>query len=211
RTDNDQMSPGVWADGHRASIAPGESVMVTANGGSQGSTWTAVEGTHTVTAHVDDVNRISESDTGNNVLSATMTVAKPVPKVPDLVVTEISWLPEHPEAGDIVTMQATIKNQGTGPTPEGVIHGVLFRTDNDQMSPGVWSDSHRTSIAPGASVTVTANGGSQGSTWTAVRGSHTVTAHVDDVNRIAESDAGNNVLSSLMHVGQGIASPPEKA
>jgi len=146
------------------------------------------------------VNRIAEENEQNNLLTATMNVAKPVPKFPDLVVTEISWLPANPVAGDAITMKATIRNQGTGPTPEGVVHGVLFRTDSARMSPGVWSDDCVASIAPGESVTVTANGGSRGATWTAIAGTHTVTAHVDDVNRIVESNDQNNILSRTMKV-----------
>ncbi|MDD5420017.1 MAG: CARDB domain-containing protein, partial [Methanomicrobiaceae archaeon] len=127
-------------------------------------------------------------------------VPAPNPGEPDLVVTEISWLPEGPEAGDEIAMQATIMNQGTGLTPDSVVHGVLFTTDSAGMSQGVWSDNHTAPIAPGESVTVTANGGSQGSTWTAVEGTHTITARVDDQNRIAESDEDNNLLTGAMTV-----------
>jgi hypothetical protein len=210
--DDGAAGPGVWSDTHTGSIAPGAWVTVTASGGSAGATWEAVAGTHTVKAHVDDVNRIAESDEANNVHTEQITVAKaatptPTPTTPapsgkpDLVVTGISWDPASPAPGSAVTLSATIKNQGSAPTPAGVKHGVLFTFDDGAAGPGVWSDTHTASIAPGASVTLTASGGSAGATWKAASGTHTVKAHVDDVNRIAESDENNNVLRKEIVVG----------
>ena len=211
--DDGGAGPGVWSDTHTGSIAPGAWVTVTANGGSAGATWKAVAGTHTVKAHVDDVNRIAESDEANNVRSEQITVsgaaATPTPTPttpapsgkPDLVVTGVSWEPASPAPGSAVTFSATVKNQGDAPTPAGVKHGVLFTFDDGAAGPGVWSDTHTQAIAPGASVSLTANGGSAGATWKAVAGTHTVKAHVDDVNRILESDENNNVMRKEIVVG----------
>ncbi|NLN08764.1 MAG: glycosyl hydrolase, partial [Methanoculleus thermophilus] len=63
-----------------------------------------------------------------------------------------------------------------------------------------WSDTHTGSLAPGASITLTANGGSVGATWKAITGTHTVKATVDDVNRIAESNENNNIMSKVIVV-----------
>ncbi|ABN56606.1 APHP domain protein [Methanoculleus marisnigri JR1] len=212
--DDGAAGPGVWSDTYTKSIAPGAWVTLTANGGSAGATWKAVEGTHTVKAHVDDVNRIAESNEANNVRSEQIKVSKaasgptptptPTPTPagkPDLVVTDISWTPANPAAGDAATMKATIKNQGDAPTPAGTKHGVLFTFDDGVAGPGVWSDTYTKSIAPGTWVTLTASGGSAGATWKAVEGTHTVKAHVDDVNRIAESVENNNVMSKEIVVG----------
>ena len=205
--DDGAAGSGIWSDTHTTSIAPGSWVTVTANGGSAGATWKAVEGTHTVRAHVDDVNRIVESNDANNVYTEQITVSKaartPTPTSttpvssgkPDLVVTDISWTPVNPAPGSAVTMKATIKNQGDAPTPAGVKHGVLFTFDDGAAGPGIWSDVHTASIASGSWVTVTANGGSTGATWKAVEGTHIVKANVDDVNRIAESNENNNIMS----------------
>ncbi|WP_156168467.1 CARDB domain-containing protein [Methanoculleus sediminis] len=219
--DDGAAGPGVWSDAHTASLAPGAWVTVTANGGSAGALWTAVEGAHTVQAHVDDVNRIVESNEANNVRTGQIMVMKSAPTPtptptptpvgrPDLVVTGVSWEPASPVAGDVVTLKATIKNQGTGPTPAGTKHGVLFMFDDGAAGPGVWSDTHTASLAPGASVTVTANGGSSGATWKAVEGTHTVKAHVDDVDRIPESNEANNVRSEEITVSKTAPAPAGK-
>ena len=213
--DDGAAGPGVWSDVHTASIAPGQWVTLTATGGSAGAAWKAVEGTHAVKAYVDDVNRIAESNEANNVRTEQITVSKagsgstptPTPTTPtpagkpDLVVTGISWTPANPATGDAVTVKATVKNQGTAPTPAGTKHGVLFTFDDGAAGPGVWSDTHATALAPGASITLTANGGSAGATWKAVEGTHAVKAYVDDVNRIAESNENNNVMSKEIVVG----------
>ncbi|WP_432561026.1 CARDB domain-containing protein [Kineococcus sp. SYSU DK003] len=65
-----------WADRHTASIAPGQSVTVTAVGGPTGSaTWTATAGQRKLRAFVDDAKRIAESNEGNNTLDTTVKVA----------------------------------------------------------------------------------------------------------------------------------------
>src|ERR1700745_48317 len=100
---------------------------------------------------------------------------------PDLVVTQINLSQSSPKAGDPVTFSATVKNQGTAATPAGTTVGVLFSVDGSPVS---WSDTFSQSLAAGATVTLTANGGPSGATWTATSGSHQVVAFVDDVNRI---------------------------
>lgn len=203
-----------WSDNNTSSIAAGSSITVTANGGPSGSAvWTATAGSHTVTAWVDDVNRISESNESNNQFSKTLTVggtatptptptpATPTPTpygLPDLIVTDIITSPASPLTENTVTFSAVVKNQGTGVTPAGTIIGVSFSVDGTQVS---WSDNTTSSLAAGASVTVTANGGPSGSaTWTATTGTHTVQAWVDDVNRISESNESNNQYAKSLAV-----------
>jgi hypothetical protein len=166
----------------------------------------------TVPAGQATLQNVEVTSTGSPVPTPTPTVPgstpTPTPTTPpaasgkpDLVVTDISWTPANPAAGDAVTMKATIKNQGDAPTPAGTKHGVLFTFDDGAAGPGVWSDTHTASIAPGASVALTANGGTAGATWKATLGTHTVKANVDDVNRIAESNENNNVMSKEIVVG----------
>ncbi len=141
-------------------------------------------------------------DGSNNIGTSTtipVTVSNAAPTSPDLIVTNISWTPASPHPGDNVTFRATIKNQGTGATPASTIHGVLFSIDGDAVS---WSDDNTNSLAAGASITLTANGGpSNVATWPAgTVGSYTVTASVDDLNRIVESDESNNALDASLSI-----------
>jgi hypothetical protein len=70
-----------WSDHEKNALGPGKSVTVTANGGPTGSsTWKATQGTVSVEAWVDDIDRIpGESDEGNNTLAASLTVGGSAP------------------------------------------------------------------------------------------------------------------------------------
>jgi hypothetical protein len=58
-------------------------------------------------------------------------------------------------------------------------------------------------------VTLTATGGTAGvNYWIATAGAHTVTAWVDDVNRMAESNKNNNKLTQTFTVGSSTALTP---
>src|SRR5262249_42791305 len=126
----------------------------------------------------------------------TVTIASG--SLPDLIVTNFTWSPTTPTFGQPVLFSATIKNQGTAATPDGIVEGIGFLVDGATVT---WSSNYTSSIAPGSSVTLTANGGPSGNMWTATAGTHTVEAFVDDVNRIAESNENNNTLSSTLTVG----------
>jgi subtilase family serine protease len=175
-----------------SSIAAGGTLTITATG-----TWTATNGTHTLTAVVDNSNTTVESNESNNSYSEGLTIGGGG-GTPDLIVTDITSTPASPLTGNAVTFNAVVKNQGTGATPVGTIIGVSFSVDGTQVN---WTDNTTSSLAAGASVTVTANGGPSGSaTWLATTGSHTIMAWVDDVNRIAETDESNNQYSEGMAV-----------
>ena len=177
-----------WSDSFSNALAPNTSVTVTSTSGPGGTaTWSATTGTHTVNAYVDDTNRIAESNEGNNTLSTNLVVAA---GYPDLVVTDVSWNPVNPSAGNATSFSAAIRNQGTAATPAGTTIGVAFSVNGQVVN---WSDNVSQSLPPNGVVTVTATSGSSGSaTWLATSGTHSVSALVDDVNRIAESDEANN-------------------
>ncbi|MDB5184701.1 MAG: hypothetical protein JWN38_509 [Candidatus Saccharibacteria bacterium] len=181
-----------WSDTDTTALAPGASVTLTANSSpSKSATWIAdAAGTRTVTAFVDDVNRIpDESDETNNTFSQSFAVVT----APDLVVTDLSWTPASPANYSRIYFHATVKNIGSGPTPAGTIIGVSFLVDGKQVT---WSDTVTSALAPGSSVAVTANNGpTRAPFWKpASKGTKSVIAFVDDINRIGESDESNNVL-----------------
>ncbi|HSH55620.1 MAG TPA: CARDB domain-containing protein, partial [Candidatus Limnocylindrales bacterium] len=130
-------------------------------------------------------------DAAGNVTTSAPVIINVVTPQPDLVVTAISSNPAIPAAGNATTFSAVVQNIGTAPTPSGTIIGVSFWVDGVQVS---WSDTNSTSLAPGASVTLTANyGPNKTATWKATKGTHTVQARVDDINRITnESNETNN-------------------
>ena len=63
-----------WSDNVKTALAPGASVICTANGGPG---WTATPGKHTVLADVDNIDRFPELNKANNQLEKTITIAAP--------------------------------------------------------------------------------------------------------------------------------------
>ena len=117
----------------------------------------------------------------------------------DLVVSKVSWSPSNPAPGQSVVFSATVANLGTSSKAAGAINGVAFRVDGSLVN---WSDTNTQALAPGQTVTLTANSGPSGSsTWSAGAGSHTIEAWVDDVNRVAEGNENNNKLTAPLAVG----------
>jgi hypothetical protein len=121
------------------------------------------------------------------------------PRKPDLIVTDITWEPANPKPGDAVTFSATIQNIGEGATPN-VKHGVAFSIGTSVVT---WSDNHKTGLASGESVVITATGGPTGAaTWTAGRNQeYTVIAHVNDNPSDGiknESNADNNTFEKTL-------------
>lgn len=131
---------------------------------------------------------------GRGPMPAIVTVA-----TPDLAISRITLAPQNPQPGQDVTLSATIENRGAAPSPAGVTHGVKFLVDGKSVC---WSDRFNAALAPGQSVTVTANNGEGGVwTWKAVAGAHVIEAQADDVDRIAESDERNNSARSEVTIG----------
>jgi len=144
------------------------------------NTTTATNGSHTLTG-------VARDAAGNTATSAgvSVTVNNTGPSLPDVIVTSLSY------ASGVFT--STVKNQGTAATPAGIAIGVGYSVDGVFRT---WGAVSAPPLAAGASATVGTNGGP----YTIPNGTHTITAHVDDVNRFAESNETNNLLSQSITI-----------
>lgn len=137
---------------------------------------------------VSAANGAGESANSSQV-SATATNAQP-----DVVITSLSWTPATFGVGTNVVFKATIKNQGGAATPSGVTLGVGFTVDGGGVV--TWSSGFSSAVAPGNSVTLTADGGPSGvNFWQATAGAHQLIGNVDDINRFAEGNENNNIFA----------------
>jgi hypothetical protein len=116
--------------------------------------------------------------------TASATVPAAAPALSDVIVTGISY------ANGIFT--STVKNQGTAATPAGVTIGVAYSVDGTFRTWGAVTGP----LAAGASITI----GTKGGAYTIPKGTHTVTAFVDDINRFKESNETNNKLSKAVTI-----------
>jgi hypothetical protein len=188
-----------WWFTSTAGLAPGESQNVTSNDGPNGGLWTAASGTHTLVAHLDDVNRISEAVETNNTRSLTFTTGNGGTTVnpSDLEVTAVAATPANPSPGQPVVFSAQVKNRGTTATPSGTPVGVGFYVNGGSITSWVST----ASIAAGQTVTLTANTGPTGSPyWNAVGGTNTILAIADDVTRIGLNVLTNNTKTMKLVV-----------
>lgn len=102
----------------------------------------------------------------------------------DLIVSQISY------ANGIFT--SIVKNQGIGTIPANVTISIKYLVDNSYKT---WGNVMGP-LAPGQSVTI----GTKGGAYYIPTGSHTITGHVDDQNKITESNDNNNILSKSITV-----------
>jgi hypothetical protein len=108
--------------------------------------------------------------------------------LPDVVPTSVSY---DSTKG---VFSSEVMNQGSGATPAGVAIGVAYLLDGRWVNCG-WALT--TPLAPNASVTI----GSQCiGDYVVPPGTHQIGVFVDDVNRFAESDKTNNLLSETITI-----------
>ena len=107
------------------------------------------------------------------------------PSLPDVIVTSLSY------ANGVFT--STVKNQGTGASPSGIIIGVSYSVDGVAKT---FSDTTIGPLAAGASKTI----GTSAAPYTIPAGPHTIMAYVDNANRFAESNETNNKRSQSITI-----------
>jgi subtilase family serine protease len=151
----------VWVYG----TEPGDTMVKTI-------TWTARAGPHIVRAVADSETSIDESNESNNENSYAFSVL-----APDMVVADISWVPENPNIGELVTFHIAVKNEGN---KRSAASNVNLSID------GIFRGNRQIPcLEAGENETVTYN-------WVAATGTHEVEAFADYLTQVRESDEDNN-------------------
>jgi hypothetical protein len=114
----------------------------------------------------------------------------------NLVVVDLSWVPQPTRAGQSVLFSAVVRNTGATATP-ALPTGVAFSVDGTVVS---WSNSDTTPLGPGDQRTFAAVDGVTGAAWPATEGHHTVEATVDDTGQIPEVNEDDNTLTRQLVV-----------
>jgi len=151
------------------------------------------------TAAIDPDGQILENNEDNNTTTFTTTVS-----LPDLTITKVGSPNFNLTAGDTITYQLSVSNDGVGPANSIVVRDTL---PNNFLDPSITSGGGFTSSLDGGVVTF--SGGSltsgESATFTIVgrlaeAGQITNTAVVDPDNSITESNFDNNTATFTVAV-----------
>ncbi|MDP4176809.1 MAG: CARDB domain-containing protein, partial [Bacillota bacterium] len=186
----------VWVDNYSRSLEPGQSVTLRVNAGNTGTVWNAIAGNHIIKAVVNPQKLIYEGNYSNNAYTEKMVINKPC----DLVVTNITLGSGNAVSSVPNTISATVKNIGQGSSPAGRTIRVDFYIGTSKLA-SYWSDDYNWSIEPNQSVTLTSNWGlSNKAGWKTSAGNHTLTAVVDSLNTIKETNETDNSFLKIVPV-----------
>lgn len=142
------------------------------------------DGTYTLTVTATD-------PAGNvNPIAATRSVTVQNNK-PDLTATSITLVPGSPDTGNLVTISASVKNNGTAAIAAGTSKATAFTVGATTIS----TVTDTSGLAVGASYTVTST-----VNWTAVSGASTLGVTVDKNGQISESNETNNSSTKSISV-----------
>ncbi len=133
-------------------------------------TCSALTGTYSFTAKVDEDGQIIESDESNN----TRTLHLPAP---DLFIDSITWTSENPFEFSPVTFTAVIGNRGYGQSDNSLLSCYIDGTETLTFDTG--------DISPGGTSTVVFK-------YAFASGEHSIRMVADSNDAITESDEANN-------------------
>jgi len=168
-----------YIDGIYKTIIPVTSINATSSNNVT-FTWLATDNAHEFKAIIDYNQEVTESDETNNEKTVSLSTLPP-----DLVISDLTWLPEDPAVGDNVTFNATIENQGGG---TAAASRAICYIDGQGMGylniPEMVSGNETTVTIP----------------WIAVNGSHTISVVADCDNQLIESNEDNNKLTKTIPI-----------
>jgi trimeric autotransporter adhesin len=173
-----------------------KTVNILAPGASSTVTYTFIapinitDSTMTLTVTADPGNLVAEEDETNNTATNTITIKA---GLPDLDITALTTDQSSYDAGDTVTVTATVKNIGLVAAPSHIL----------RLTPGSLAVQDKTmgALAVGASVTVTYTFTTPINTTDSTM---TLTVKADPGNLIVESDETNNTASKIISIGAGL-------
>ena len=159
--------------------------------------WQTLEDEHAIRILLDFYSQLNEIDETNNEYNVTITTL-----VPDLIVSNITWLPVNPSAGGEITFTVTITNQGSG---RAAASRAACYIDSRFIS---YLDIPELNAAAEAIKTLK---------WQAISGTHSIRFLADFDDMLNESDRDNNDTTVMLTVAypdliiQNITWSPEDA
>ncbi|MFE2437982.1 discoidin domain-containing protein [Streptomyces sp. NPDC059409] len=159
-------------------------------------------GSYELSAVVDEANEIIEqNETNNTYTRPDPLVVRPV-QSSDLVAATVTTAPSSPAAGDDVTFEVALKNQGTQDSADGSHAVTLALLDAKGDTVKTLTGEHAGVIAAGRTAPAVNLG-----TWKAANGSYSLRVTVaDDANELPVKRE-NNTSTQPLFVGRGANMP----
>lgn len=160
-------------------------IALTGSGGTYSYTWDSTkvsDGATTLTIKAKD----PAGNEGVATRSVTVNNAKP-----NLSVSAVTLSPANPNTGDQVTISTVVTNNGTAAIASGTSYSTVFKADSTTLS----TVADTAGLAIGAAKTITST-----VKWTAVLGSHTLSAQTDSTSAITETNESDNVATKSLVV-----------
>ncbi len=140
------------------------------------TSFTAKKASHEIRALIDEENYVHESNEANNTKSKQVSCSHPSPSS-DLIIEDITWSPEYPSIGDVVTFTVTTKHLGAS---QASSYNLAFYSDDSLLGTAYVNE-----IQPDTTSTSTF-------TWTAQPGLHMIKTVIDIYDSIHETNESNN-------------------
>ena len=146
--------------------------------------WSTQQSKITVTAVVDEDNILAESNEDNNTKTVNVSLSKPTPTA-DLTIQSISYTPADPATGDIVSIIATVENEGSGDASSSYL---AYYVDGNLLNTIALN-----AIEAGGTVTRKMN-------WQATGGTHIVEVAADYHDSVWETSESNNKITATISI-----------
>lgn len=128
-------------------------------------------------------------------------------RLPNLVVSKVEWLPAVPAPGQPVRLAAWVTNTGRAPTGPAAL-SVTFLVDGKLVAVSV---PRERTLQRRRSVRVTTADGPEGVRWPTAGGAHTLSATVDALDAVRESDERDNTTERAMDADGASRTPAPSA
>ena len=146
-------------------------------------------GSYYIVAVIDPLNETCETNKLNNIV-ASLTTTNII--APDLVITSVSTGSTKYQRGDKITVQTTVKNQGSNISKGFYVYCYLSKDSNITTSDTPIGSRYISGLGAGASDTNSINF----TILNNLSGSYYIGAIVDPTNKVFESNESNNILAS---------------
>jgi hypothetical protein len=132
--------------------------------------------------------------------------------LPDLIVEDITWIPQNPQAGEAIQIQVHIRNIGDAP----VTNIVRYKLELDMIAKiknPIYGEFDDIPFEPGKKWVgnFTLIGGLYQKSFHLSEGDHELQAEVDYMLRVPESNEKNNILTKTIHIGSEVTTLEYKA